>query len=330
MVKLMSDKALLDWLSAAENPAVRYLSARDLGHPRRSARALAAMRRDTLNWAPLRKVLARQQDDGSFPHGQKTSTAQPTFWALLLMERCGLDLRDEPVTRAMDYLEKNHAREGALSYLGGGSGILPCYIGVVTRALIKMGGLELPLVQTSLRWLVDHQRFDHKSTRAGGAEPWPYKSVQNYGCWQTVSCYHGVAGALRAMAAVPTNRRSPELSNRMAAAIAYLRIHRVYKTSRGTRPLFRHMTQFFILGDYRSDLVDVLEALAEADPRLIREDWVREAVDAVEKLTDGGRVPLVKNYGKKLIDPLPVERVGEPSRFLTFQWLVVKRQFGLC
>jgi len=241
------------------------------------------------------------------------------------MQRCGMDLTDEPVARLVDHLSNHHLRAGALSYTSGGSGILPCYVGVVTAALIKMGGLDTELAQTSIRWLVEHQRFDHREVRAGGQAEWPFRAPVNYGCWASVSCYHGVAGAFRALAAIPAPSRSPEVQVRLTEAIGYLARRSLYRTSGGDRPLFRHMTQPFLVGDYRSDLLDMLQAVADADPMLGGSDWVHSAVADMDGLAVDGRVVLTKNYGRKLIDPIPFEAIGEPSRFLTYQWVHIQR-----
>jgi hypothetical protein len=322
------DPALLEWLSMPENPPIRYLTARDLMEPRPATDTLKELRAEIPAWEPLRRILALQLEDGSFPTGQKTPTAQSTFWALCLMHRCGLDVTDEPVARIIDYLTQNHLSKGALSYTTGGSGVLPCYLGVVATALIKMGALDTDIVQSSIRWLIDHQRFDHKTTRMGGDKTWPYKAPENYGCWDTVSCYHGVAGAFRAFAAIPPTQRSAEVHQRLVEAVEYLRIHRLYKKSAADRPLFRHMTQFFLVGDYRSDLLDMLEGVADADPGLIHRDWIQTAVADMDNLTSDGRVTLAKNYGKKLMDPIPFESIGAPSRFLTYQWLGIHSTFN--
>lgn len=321
------DSVILEWLSSRANPPVRYLTTRDLLPPSTPARELQELREEALRWPPLQQVLDLQIEDGSFPAGQKTPTAQPTFWALCLLARCGLDISDQPVRRIVEYLEHQHIGKGALSYTTGGSGVLPCYAGVVTAALIKMGALESAVVQDSIQWLVDHQRFDHKTLRAGGDETWPYKAPANYGCWETVSCYHGVAGAFRAFAALPSAVRSAEVSQRIEEALEYLRLHRLYKRTAVDQPLFRHMTEFFLIGDYRSGLIDMLRGVADADPSLIREDWIAAAVGDVERMLDDGRVMLVKNYGRKLIDPIPFEPIGLPSRFLTYEWLTVRRAF---
>jgi hypothetical protein len=112
---------------------------------------------------------------------------------------------------------------------------------------------------------------------------------------------------------------------RLDEAIDYLRLHRLYRKSSTDKPLFRHMTQPFLIGDYRSGLLDMLQGIADADAGLAGEDWVRESIEAMEALADDGRVPLVKNYGAALMDEIPFEPVGESSRFLTYQWLCVRR-----
>ena len=307
---------------------MRYLTTRDLRRPPASAGTLAALRERVPAWAPLTRILALQHSDGGFAAPGNRADARRTFWALLLMQRCGLDARDEPAARAIEYLDLSHRTAGAVSYNTGGSGVLPCYLGVVTTALIKMGALDTGVVQSSISWLTGHQRFDHKATRAGGDERWPYRAPENYGCWQSVSCYHGVAGAFRALAAIPPERRTPEIRQRLDEAIEYLRVHRLYKSSRTDRPLFRHMTRPFLIGDYRSGLLDMLQGIADADPALIRQQWVQAAVDDMWQLAPDGRVILVKNYGRALINPVPFEPVGEPSRFLTYQWILIQRAFG--
>lgn len=319
------DQDLSAGFSSSSNPPVRFLTARDLTDAPSSPLMLAELRRDALAWEPLQHVLRLQLENGGFPFGQKTPTAQPSFCALYLMQRCGMTIHDEPVARLAQFLTDAHLRKGAVSYTGGGSGVLPCYVGIVTATLIKMDALDTPIVRQSIDWLVNHQRFDHQSMRAGGDSPWPYRAPRNFGCWEGVSCYHGVAAAFRAFAAIPQEQRSSQVQERLEEAIDYLKVHRLYKKSRSETPLFRHMTQFCLVGDYRSNLLDMLAAMTDFDPSVLRSDWLTEAVSDMDRLAPGGRVPLVKNYGRKLMDPIPLEAVGSPSRFLTYQWLLTKR-----
>ena len=298
---------------------------RDLQRPRPGRRRLQDARLEAHRWPPLRQVLDLQLPDGSFPYRQRTPTAQPTFIALCLMQRCGMDRTDPPVEKTIHYLSFHHLSKGALSYTGGGSGILPCYLGVVTTALIGMGALDTELVQSSLHWLIAHQRFDHKEGRAGGSEQWPYKAPVNYRCWESVSCYHGVAGAFRALAAVPKEQRWPELDQRLTEAVSYLRARRLYKRTGGDTPVVRHLVRPFLVGDYRSSLLDMLHGIADTDDSgLHTEPWVRSAVEDMEGLTEDGKVPLATNYARRLVDDGALETLGEPSRFLTHEWEVVR------
>ena len=63
-----------------------------------------------------------------------------------------------------------------------------------------------------------------------------------------MSCYHGVVASLRAFSAVPRAERSAALRQRIAEALRYLEIHRGYLHSDSDKPLFRHMTRFFLVG----------------------------------------------------------------------------------
>jgi hypothetical protein len=148
------------------------------------------------------------------------------------MSRCGMDASDAPVARAYGYLCERHVGHGAFSYNTGGSGILPCYVGLFTRDFVRMLGHERPALASSLQWIVDHQRFDHRQTRGGGQKQWPFRIVDNYGgCWHSVSCYHGVVATLGALAAVPVCSRTHAQTERVKAAIRYLEIHRAFKRS---------------------------------------------------------------------------------------------------
>jgi hypothetical protein len=323
-------KDVMSWLLEETHPAARYLASRDLVATRVSKNDLAALKERVPEWRPLKRILDRQKEDGSFKSTEKKPTALPTFAALELMDKCGLDRNDEQVAKAHDYLAENHIVDGAISYIRGGSGVLPCYVGKITHPLVHMGFVDSDIVKGAVDWILDYQRFDHKKTRAGGEKKWRFKAVNHYGgCWFSVSCYHGVVGTLRALAAIPPRKRSNDVKSRIDDAVQYLRIHRGYKKSKEDKPLTRFLMEFFLYGSYRPHLIDTLDGLANADRGLLKETWVKEALEAVDSLTTTGRVPLVKNYPTKLVDPLPLERVGRPSKLLTHQWLVVKKGFGL-
>jgi hypothetical protein len=324
-----SSEAILHWLSSAEAPPVRYLVARDFGHPAGSREKLDDLHEAVLAWEPLQQIIALQRPDGSFPNKTKTETGGPTLAALMLMARCGLRVEDECVARALVHVEKCRLYDGVFSVRGKGSGVLPCYVGIFARLVADMAGTEHPLFRSGVDWILKYQRFDHRETRAGGAGEWPYKSVVSYGgCWNSVTCYHSVGPTLRALSVLPPAERTPEVEAQIDAALEYLRIHRVYRKSATDKPLFRYSTKLFLFGGYRSNLLDVLEGIAEARPELHAEAWVQGGLDAAESQANDGRLIASPSYATELVDPIPLEEADKPSRFLTYQWEKIKRKLA--
>lgn len=93
---------------------MRYLTVRDVVGRRVTEGALIAMRDAISTWEPLARILALQRANGSFSSNGNPLDARRTFWALLPMQRCGLDITDEPVARAVDHLAARHLSTGAV------------------------------------------------------------------------------------------------------------------------------------------------------------------------------------------------------------------------
>ena len=323
-------EGLIHWLTQDDVPPVRYMILRDFPNSNSSPESIQKLGRESLIWPPLQKLLALQKPDGGFPSSKKTKTAETTLAALSLMARCGLTDQDINIQKTLAYINQNYLHDGVYTYRGKGSGVLPCYVGLFTRLIANVAGTQHQLFQSGIRWILDYQRFDHKTTRGGGNDQWPYKAVESYGgCWRSVSCYHGVVAALRALSVIAPENRTEEVVERIKSVIEYLRIHRVYKKSSEDRPLFRYSTRLFLFGGWRLNLLDILEGIAEADPSLINEDWVRDAVETVEKTKKEDKIVSAASYPTGLIDPDPLEKSGAPSRFLTHQWLKVTQKFAL-
>ena len=329
----MSDSSVIDqlihWLSSSENPPVNYLTTRDFAGTPPSKESLYALRTEILAWKPLTSFLSSQQSDGGFPNKTKTKSAEPTLAGLALMTRCGLSYDDDCVRRAVEYIAGNYAYNDIFTFRAKGSGVLPCYVGMYARIIATVAGTDHPHFNKAIEWILEYQRFDHKEVRAGGRGQWPFRSVESYGgCWRSVSCYHGVVATLRALSSIPERKRSVAVNTQLEAALNYLRIHRVYKKSSEDKPLFRHFSRYFLYGKYRLNLIDVLEGISEADPGAGAEDWVRDVIETVDRSTVGGKVISAASYPTDIIDPLPFEKAGKPSRFLTYQWLITKRKFA--
>lgn len=314
-------KEIQNWLMSEDSPPpVRYLTILNIiKEPVSDDRHTS--KEDVLNWPPLKRIMELQQEDGGFPVTQKGKPGIPTFFALILMSKCGLDCSDEPVRRAIEYIEKNYSLNNVISWNSGGSGILPCYAGVTASHISRMSCGRNDLVNGVADWIVKHQRYDHKDTRAGGDEEWNFCGPSNFGCWQSVSCYHGVVASLSLLASIPSAFRTPEIRSRIKEALRYLEIHRVFRKTKSGEPMFRHMTNFFIFGQWRMNLLDIVETILDAEPETAAAPWLHEALEEIDRHCVEGRIIHKTEYRTFLVDPPEFESTGVPSYFLTYQWL---------
>ncbi|MEE8182992.1 MAG: hypothetical protein V3T94_02450, partial [Thermoplasmata archaeon] len=84
-------KDLMSWFLEESHPAARYLALKDLVGTGVSRDDLIAVKERVPEWRPLKRILDRQNEDGSFKSTEKKPTAVTTFAALELMDKCGLD-----------------------------------------------------------------------------------------------------------------------------------------------------------------------------------------------------------------------------------------------
>jgi hypothetical protein len=107
--------------------------------------------------------------------------------------------------------------------MGGGrySGVLPCLTGNMVWSLIRLSFLDDARVKRGIEWIVRYQRFDD-----GEAYPpkiWPYE--KDTGCFSKHSCHMGVVKALKALAEIPAEERSPDVVNTIGRGVEYLLKH---------------------------------------------------------------------------------------------------------
>ncbi len=317
---------IIDWLmSSSSPPPVRFQTSIEFSSEG-SEGSGTVTRADIKDWHPLKKVLDLQNSDGGFPVTQKGKPGIPTLYALILMSKCGLDCSDEPVRKAIEYIKNNHTLDGVISWNSGGSGILPCYAGVTASHIAKMSCGKNDLVNRVAEWIVNYQRFDHKEDRAGGDENWSFHGPSNFGCWQSVSCYHGVVASLALLSSIPLDFRTSEIKSRIKDALRYLEIHKVFRKTTTGEPMFRHLTNFFIFGQWRMNLLDIVEIILDAEPEIAGDQWIQDAIYEIDRHTVEGRILHKTDYRTFLDDPIELEPMGVPSFFLTLQWMKIQKK----
>lgn len=313
------------WLLEAEDPALRaatlthLLDAPDDDPDLRAARA--AMATDGV----VGRILAGQGPDGHW--GERDAFYRDkyrgTVWQLVTLAALGADGADPRVRAGCEaILEDAQDREsGGFAYdrsrsVGGGlhSEVIPCLTGNLVWALVAFGLLDDPRVRRGVDWITTYQRFD--TGDGPGPKGWPYDRYTT--CWGRHTCHMGAVKALKALAAIPAERRTTDVERVLAEGTEYVLRHHVHKRchdpSQVAKPGWLRLG-FPLM--YQDDVLEVLRVLTSLG---VRDDRMAEAVDlVVHKADDDGRLTLEQTFNDRFC--VRVEAKGRPSRWLTLEAL---------
>lgn len=301
-------ESVLEWLMEPEQPAMRYLVARDLLRPRRSERSLGRLRAEvpTRGWAAA--ILAKQREKTWWAtkrtgYGPKYRS---TIWQLEVLADLGMSRRDPRIANAVEFffgLHYDPKRGGYSPGLRSSSwfGSHLCTTGNMVRTLIRLGYLGDPRAESAIRWLVDAQYAD------GGWDCFG-RRVGTLDAWEAMSAF----------AEIPRNRRSADVRHAIEAGAEFFLERRLLHEG----PHFERWWWLRYPWHYFYDVLvglDLMTALGYGeDPRM------REALDHLHgKRLQDGRWKLDHTNGD-----LVIERRGEPSKMITFLALRVLDRVG--
>lgn len=337
------DDRTIEWLLEGDAPIRWHTFTGLLGAAADAPQAQEA-RRAIMTEGPVPLILGEQQPDGHWegPDRFYTDKYRGTVWTLLILAELGADGADERVHAACEALlrDAQDPQSGGFSTgrskkTGGGlhSMVIPCLTGNVVFSLIRLGMLDDPRVQRALDWITTYQRFDD----AEGDAPtgWPYETLEM--CWGRHTCHMGAVKALKALAEVPRERRTPAMDETIAAGVDYLLDHHVHKRShdlgKTSKPGWK---RFGFPLMYQTDVLEIVAILArlaesgvtapDGTP-LLGDERLREALDLVASKADAqGRWKLEQTFNDRFV--VPIETKGEPSRWLTLRALRALRGTG--
>ncbi len=328
----LSPVPVLDWLLEPENPSVRYYTLRDLqpqpGHSLDlRAPGLQSAREAIMSQGLVPRILEKQNPDGSWaiPENFYTQKYTGTVWTLLLLAELGADPDHVQVQKACEFIlgHSQNPDSGGFSFAesarnGGGlaSGVIPCLTGNMTYSLIKLGYLDDLRVQRAINWIVSVQRADDGDSGKPAGEIYQ----RFYTCWGAHSCHMGVAKALKALAAIPADHRTPEIQAKISELAEYFLIHHLYKKSHNLSEISR--PGWLRLGFplmYQTDILELLEIFADLN---LRDPRLGDAIDKLQKkrLPDG-RWNLENTFNGRM--NVRIEQKGEPSKWITQKALKV-------
>lgn len=334
----MSDQAgilnagTVQWLLGGDDPSVRYFTLTGLLGEAADSDAAVAARRAIMSEGAVPLILSAQGDDGHFGDRDRFYTAKYSgaVWTLLILAELGADGADARVRAACEAVlrDAQDPDSGGFSTdrskkTGGGlhSMVIPCLTGNLVFSLIRLGMLDDPRVQRAVDWITTYQRFDD----AEGEAPtgWPYDRLEM--CWGRHTCHMGAVKALKALAEVPPERRTPAVQSTITAGAEFMLRHHVHRRShdlaRDSKPGWRRLS-FPLM--YQTDVLEILLILTRLG---YRDERMREALDLVASKTDAqGRWKLQQTFNGRFV--VPIEAKGAPSRWVTLRALEVLQEAG--
>jgi hypothetical protein len=326
--------SVVDWLLEPADAAIRHLALRDVLRRPVDDPELTAVRAEAMAAPPIRTILGAQDAAGWWvrPGPGYGGKYTGTTWSLIFLEQMGADGADPGIARGCEYvLDHTQAPGGGFGYGGWSdesrrpppSAVIHCLTGNLLRALIRFGWLDDPRTQAAIAW--------QAAAITGDGEIRWYRSTTSgpgfvCGVNEQLPCGWGAVKALRGLAAIPPDRRSPEVRAAIDASIAFLlsRDPAVADYPMGwgnTRPSGSWFKLGFPSG-YVADVLQVLEVLCEVG--LARDPRLEHALALVRAKRDTtGRWRNENPYrGKTWID---VDEPRRPSKWVTLRALRVLR-----
>ncbi len=326
----MSD-SVMAWLLSADDLSVRYFTLTSLLGKPFDDQEVRLAQKDIMEKGLVPKILASQNEDGSWGIPEKFYQLKytGTVWTLLLLAELAADPLDIRIQKACEFIlwHSQNPETAGFSYTssaktgtGLASGVIPCLTGNMVYSLIKLGYLQDSRLQQAISWINTCQRADDGINKA--PEGAMYQRYEM--CWGRHSCHMGVAKALKALAAIPPSARSPETEGKLDELAEYFLLHHLYKKSHNLAEISR--PGWLKLGFplmYQTDILELLGIFADLgrwDQRL------EDALDLIKskQLPDGTWNLENSNNGKMQVR---IEQKGKPSRWITLKALKVLDSF---
>jgi hypothetical protein len=311
-------RGVMEWLTEAGQPAVRYLAMRDLldasaGDLREAWRAIPSR-----GW--VRQILQRRLPDGCWVDGEDLYRPKyfSTNWMLLALSDLGVTRELPWLAESAELWRDRFARpDGGFDTPGAEASEL-CLVGNTARALVKFGYEDDPKVRSACEWLVKNQKPN------GG-----------WDCFGRDGVIDGWEG-MSAFAAYPRGKWTRGMKEAVDRGLEFYLERRLLHEGRRYDPWHRLHFPYHYYYDVLVGL-EFVTALGRGDDpraasaiRLLKRKRLQDGrwpMDAVHPdFLNAGRLPRSFLERKKELRPFCLEAVGEPSKMITLRALrVLKR-----
>jgi hypothetical protein len=318
------------WLLEEDNSSVRFFALRDLlDRPEGDPEAKNARRAIMLRGAAAEILV--QQRDGAY------LTRYPRFYtdkydwlvlSLIALTEVGATM-DEQIRAQCEYLLTNAQDErGGFSQhkakAGGGlpSEVIPCLTGNLLFCFLRLGLEGDPRVKKGVDWLVQYMRLNDGVEKEPQGAPYGHYEM----CWGKHTCLMGVVKALKALAEIPPEDRSPEVRTAIDANAEFLLIHHIFKRSHDLNKVSKPgWTKFGFPLMYQTDALEILDILTSLG---IRDERMQEAVQLVlAKQQPDGRWLTENTYASERM-LVPFDEKGAPGKWVTLRAMRALKRYG--
>ncbi len=329
-------KALLkadptDWLLEEDNPSVRYFTLRDILDRPQDDTGVQTARREIMHTGMVPDILGRQRGPAylqAFPRFY-TNKYEGLVWSLIVLAEFGADVNPQ-IKEQCEYVLTNSQEtlNGGFSMhtaqkTGGGriTEVIPCLTGNLVWSLIRFGYLDDPRLQKGIDWITRYMRFNDGVENTPQVPPYDRLEM----CWGKHVCHMGVVKALKALSAMPQERRTTgEIGDTIQKATEFLLIHHIYKRSHDLSRVSKPgWLKFGFPLMYQTDALEVLDVLTGLG---VEDSRMDEAMDIVLAKQDAmGRWKTESNYGgDRLL--IPMGQKDEQSKWITLRAMRVSKR----
>jgi hypothetical protein len=321
----------IDWLLEENNVTIRYFTLTELLGLSHDEAEIIKLKKVLTASGPVAVILSKQEAGGYWGIPQDfyvRSKYRGTVWNILLLAQLGADGSDKRVRKAAEFIlyASQDETSGGFSYTSGTGGggdpelVVPCLTGNMVYSLIRFGFLKDPRVQKAIEWITKYQRFDDSEGPA--PKGWPYDRFKQ--CWGRHTCTMGIVKSLKALAEIPPEKRSKEVSVIIEKSAEYLLKHHLYKQSHNLSQVAKaEWTCFGFPLMWKTNALEILEILTRLG---YHDKRMQEAVDLViSKHDDLGRWPLETTFNGRTL--VRIEDLHKPSKYVTLQALKALKQW---
>ena len=313
-------KGVMEWLTEANQPSVRYLAMRDLlgasrGDLREAQRAIPSR-----GW--VKQIFQKRLPGGYWVNGDDLYRPKyfSTNWMLLTLSDLGVTRELPWLSESAEMWRDSYARpDGGFDSPGAEKSEL-CLVGNTARALVKFGYVDDPKVERAFRWLVRNQKPN------GG-----------WHCWGRNGVIDGWEG-MSAFAVYPRQKWTRGMKEAVDKGLEFYLERRLLHQGRRYDPWYRlhfpyhyyydllvgleFVTALGMGGDSRTaGAVRLLKKKRRQDGR-----WLMDAVHP-DYLNAGELPRWFLKVGDRL-KPFTLETAGEPSKMITLRALRVLKRLG--